>query len=207
MSDTVQPLFTWRSAICDSQLAPTTRHVAVTLSLYMNERGASAFPGARRLAHDSGLGERTIREHLGILVEQGWLGIVEKGGLKGEERRANHYEARTPASPAPVHLSAPTPASDDTDPCESRTPLLHRNSSRTLRGAPLPDPFTVTPEMEGWLRKECPDIDFDLHTKRFVNHFRGEGKPKKDWVRTWKNWMLREQDRVPQWARNKKRVS
>ena len=45
-------LFTWRSAICESGLPPTARHVALTLSLHMNERGGSAFPGATLLATD-----------------------------------------------------------------------------------------------------------------------------------------------------------
>ena len=85
--------------------------------------------------------------------------------------------------------------------------LITKTEGKTSRGTQLPNPFTVTPEMESWARGACRDIDVDLHTQRFVNHFRGEGKPKKDWVRTWKNWMLREQDRVPQWARSKKRVS
>ena len=40
----LSPLFTWRSALADSDLEPPTRHVGLAISLYMNERGGSAFP-------------------------------------------------------------------------------------------------------------------------------------------------------------------
>lgn len=136
---TLKPLFTWRSAICDSGLSPTSRHVALALSLYMSERGDSAHPGATRLAHDTGLSERRVREHLGELVEGGWLVLVEAGGLRGCRRRANSYEVHIPDAPSPVTndnpgrtvthdapspmtLTTPTPDGDDTRPLTERQP-------------------------------------------------------------------------------------
>lgn len=103
----IQPLLTWRSALCDSDLEPTTRHVALTLSLYMGERGDSAHPGAARIAHDSGLSERSVRTHLGILVDRGWLRVVTRGGLKGAKKVANAYEATIPVPPAPMAVPVP----------------------------------------------------------------------------------------------------
>jgi len=43
MASRFSPLFTWRSAIAESHLPPTTKLVAVMLSLHMNERGGSCF--------------------------------------------------------------------------------------------------------------------------------------------------------------------
>ena len=117
---TLSPLFTWRGAIAspDSKLDPTTRLVALTLSLHMNERGGSAFPGAPLLAEETGLSERSVRDHLKILVGSGWLDQTEKGGQKGERRRANAYRACVPAplqelqgsEAAPLQLVHATPA-------------------------------------------------------------------------------------------------
>src|SRR4051812_29224564 len=90
----IKALFTWRSAICESDLPATTRHVALALSLYMSERGDSAHPGATRLARDTGLSERCVRSQLAKLAETGWLILRERGGEKGDKRRANVYEAR-----------------------------------------------------------------------------------------------------------------
>lgn len=95
----LKPLFTWRSAIADSDLPPTTRHCLLALSTYMNERGGSAFPGASLLAHDTGLHLRTVRGALSDAVARGWLEVVEKGGApKDGPRRASVYRACVPAN-------------------------------------------------------------------------------------------------------------
>jgi hypothetical protein len=114
----------------------------------MNEKGGSAFPGAELLAAETGLSERTVRDHLGRLVAAGWLVLVEKGGIKGGIRRANSYQAviplgitvgiTTPAATAPMQETALTPAANDRDPCSSRTPTLQelsKNSRNDMKSA------------------------------------------------------------------------
>ena len=101
MSDrpTIHPVLSWRSAICDSTLPATTRHVALTLSIYMNERGGSAYPGGTLLAKDTGLSLRTVRTALMLLEETGWLNVVTRGGaLKGQRRTATVYQAAIPTT-------------------------------------------------------------------------------------------------------------
>lgn len=89
------PLFSWRSAICDSDLSPTQRHVALTLSLHMNERGGSCFPSVGTLMSETGLAERTVREALKMLSETGWL--VKKERATGSGRQtSNEYQALVP---------------------------------------------------------------------------------------------------------------
>lgn len=113
MSGTLKPLFTWRSAIAESDLPPTTRHVAVALSLYMSERGDSAHPGPARLAADTGLHLSTVKEKLAELERLGWLRCIARGGRRGEQRRANEYVASFPDPPlfeaAPVAIGDPSP--------------------------------------------------------------------------------------------------
>lgn len=87
----LSPLFSWRGAIAGSTLPPTTRLVAFTLSLHMNERGGSAFPSVPTLGRESGLSENAVRDHLNALVKDGWLQREVGGG-----RRANTYTATTP---------------------------------------------------------------------------------------------------------------
>lgn len=72
---TLSPLFTWRGAIASpqSQLHPTTRLVAFAMSLHMNEKGGSAYPTQQQLSDETGLHKQTVREHLAILRDQGWL--------------------------------------------------------------------------------------------------------------------------------------
>lgn len=129
------PLFTWRSAICESDLKSTTRHVALTLSLYMNERGGSAHPGATRLAAETGLHIATVRACLAELVDGGWLEMLAQGGLRGAKRAANVYEARIPPNDDDPS-SRTTHRPDGGDPSSSpRRPVVQDDpiSSGTLQ--------------------------------------------------------------------------
>lgn len=137
--DRFKPLFTWRSAVCESNLGPTTRHVALTLALYMSERGDSAHPGPARLAHDTGLHVSTVKEHLSILTTVGWLAVVEKGGLKGEKRRANEYAARIP--PEVVETEAPDPEDDGSSTATGSSESANPSSSPRAPG-PQDDPMS-----------------------------------------------------------------
>jgi hypothetical protein len=93
----LSPLFTWRGAVASrhSGLPPVSRHVALTLSLHMSEKGDSAFPGDELLGEETDLSRGTIRTHRHLLVERGWLVLVEQGGGRG---RANKYQATIPSA-------------------------------------------------------------------------------------------------------------
>lgn len=111
---TIAPLFTWRSAIAESDLAPTTRHVLLTLSTYMNERGGSAYPGAARLAKDSGLHIDTVKDHLRKADVAGWLKVVMPGGsIAGGKRLATEYVASVPGVEDPRYPDDRGSCSDD----------------------------------------------------------------------------------------------
>lgn len=131
----LRPLFTWRSALADSTLSSVERHVALALSLYMNERGSSAWPGATRLAHDTGYHVATVRKALGDLTGTGWLRLAERGGRKGEHRRANVYEATFPAQPLALDYPSPTTTRrpERADPSSSpRAPLVQDDPISSL---------------------------------------------------------------------------
>jgi hypothetical protein len=97
-------VFAWRRAICTSDLPPTARHVALTLSLYMNGQGGSAFPGAPRLAKETGLSVRAVRQQLRGLSRGGWLCVDSRGGGRGH---ATEYVAALPKG-APRSPITPT---------------------------------------------------------------------------------------------------
>jgi hypothetical protein len=90
----LSPLFTWRSAVAskESMLTPTQRHVALTLSLHMSERGDSCFPSMARLTDETGLGLSTVREAMRRLHSLGWL-HREVSHTRG---RTNRYTALVP---------------------------------------------------------------------------------------------------------------
>lgn len=117
------PVITWRTTLVTSVDCSTCKLVGLVLSLYMNERGGSAFPSIPTLSSDASLSERAVRKHLNEhLHAQGWLTLIERGGLKDGHGRANHWQASTPAPdagvgseprhdvPQPRHLTTQTPA-------------------------------------------------------------------------------------------------
>ncbi len=96
----VGPLYDWTSAIADSDLAPTSRHVALTFALHLNRRDRSAFPGAAKLADETGLHLSTVKRALADLEARGWLVCEQRGGsLRGGRRLATVWSCAIPDDP------------------------------------------------------------------------------------------------------------
>lgn len=89
--------YTWRAAILKSNLMPTTRHVLLTLSCYVNDIGQSAYPSTLTLASDTGLSERAVITHLHMARDTGWVKIA-KHGFGGQKWAHNEYFPSSPTS-------------------------------------------------------------------------------------------------------------
>lgn len=69
------------------------------------------------------------------------------------------------------------------------------------RGTRIPDDFTVAPAMVAWARANCPNVDGQRETVKFINYWTarsGREATKLDWPATWRNWMLNAAERAPQ---------
>lgn len=69
--------------------SPTTRHVLLTLALHMEAGGTSCHPSTTTLARETGLTDRSVREHLIRAEKEGWIGRRKRG-------RVYHYTPRIP---------------------------------------------------------------------------------------------------------------
>lgn len=120
------PVITWRSQLVQGSDCSTCKLVGLALSLYMNERGGSAFPSASTLAEDCSLTDRAVRKHLNEhLHAQGWLVLVKRGGQKGDHAWANEWQASTPerssgVGPKPLNV-VPQPLNETTQTPEPRS--------------------------------------------------------------------------------------
>ena len=122
--DTLAPKFEWQDAIAESDLSPTTRHVAWAVSMYVNSKSHTAWPGATRLAADTGLHISTVKERLIELESKGWIRCEVRGGKRGESRAANEY---TLAYPSP----GTTGRQERDDPSPTATPpVAHGDPNR-----------------------------------------------------------------------------
>lgn len=107
------PLFTWRSAVTDSDLKPVTRHVALTLSLHMNERGGSCWPSMATIGKETGLAPDTVRSHMRTLTKLGWLERIDRPGSSCLWK-AKVPSSSNPRTPPAAHPSSPAPPVPDT---------------------------------------------------------------------------------------------
>ncbi len=124
MSGSLSPLFTWRSAVVESDLPPTSKLVALALSLHMNERGGSCFPSQATLGRETSLHPRTVREHLAELEQAGWIERTKRAGTSdlvtaidpGRTTRGALGQGRkdAPATPGPRPAEGVTRASEET---------------------------------------------------------------------------------------------
>lgn len=132
------PLFTWRSAVVDSALPATTRHVLLTLSLHMNERGGSCFPSVDLLSRETGLNRTTVIRQLQVARDSGWLHVQQSQG-----RFPNRYAAVVPPANQP---SRKTTVADDDGGTErqSQTATVADDASNRRFDEPEPS-FSVRP--------------------------------------------------------------
>ena len=91
-----QNLYNYRNTICsaDGPEKPTTRHVLLTLSQFMDEN-MYCFPSIKTLAEDTALNERTVRNRLFDAVEDGWI-ERNRRGTNGQGWRLYSYVGITP---------------------------------------------------------------------------------------------------------------
>jgi hypothetical protein len=67
---------------CDKKLTPTARVVGIRLASHAGY-DAFAFPSAKTLAMDLGIGERTVKTALRQLRERGWITKLRRLGFSG----------------------------------------------------------------------------------------------------------------------------
>lgn len=58
----------------------------------------------------------------------------------------------------------------------------------------IPPDYTPSDELRAWAKERCPLVDIDLQTERFVIHFTEKEIKRPGWDRSWKSWMLQQQD-------------
>src|SRR5213592_1465088 len=102
----------WRNAVRDSNLDPTAKLVAHTLTTYMDATG-KAFPGKPALAEGSSIDKRTVDRALSRIEARGLLRIERtKGGRQARGKAAtNRYTATIPtvALVPPLTMAGETP--------------------------------------------------------------------------------------------------
>lgn len=122
------------AAVIESELRGPVKAVAFVLAYRDGNAGLGCFVSVPRLARESGLSERSVRNALRTLQERGLIEVHHTPG-KGSARRIfpDRVKAWTPAPRAP--LQEMPPAGDAGDPGTSCTPPLQEVPPTPAGGA------------------------------------------------------------------------
>lgn len=153
-------------AIRDSALPATQRAVAHNVVLRAGDDGCWASQAT--IAADTGLGERTVRRDLTILVEAGVLSAIERPGrttvyaffgvaARPSTAPAPHARVRGVEDGTPRHHVPPTPAPRAGTPA----PRADEMPSEIPLGNEDPLPPTPSPRGEGAVRGDKPERPSD----------------------------------------------
>ena len=154
------PLFTWRSAIASEQgPGPTTRHVLLTLSLHMSERGDSCWPSQDTLAMETGLSLRAVKEHLKLAHQQGWISSRDRH-TNGKAWRHKEYFSLLPASFHVKHGGAPAAPAKEVKPVGGAPTALPDAGAPNALGS-APDALGGAPDGK--------NVVHQMHTSSSVN--------------------------------------
>jgi hypothetical protein len=70
-----------------------------------------------------------------------------------------------------------------------------KKDKNVIGATKVPDDFQVTETMKEWAEgKTSLNGSLLRETEKFIDHYRGNGQTKKDWIATWRNWMRRAEE-------------
>jgi hypothetical protein len=104
--------------------------------------------------------------------------------LANEKQNSAPYPSRTP-TPELTEAIAPEERERSRPPANAPTPTKRR----AKRAAPAPDAMPITVEMEEWAEANCPEVDLERETRRFLDSARSKGREYADWLAAWRGWM------------------
>lgn len=94
MAETLK--FEWPRRLLKSPLHDTTKLVGLALWNYTDAACRGARPGHLKLSKDLGKSERTIKTHMGILRDQGWIVRTSKPNNHPNRKWADKYALALP---------------------------------------------------------------------------------------------------------------
>lgn len=173
------------------------------------QRVAKRFAGeplSELLANDAAnpslvdLGDGTYRLHGYADMNETRAEIEHRSRVNAENgRRGGLSKSRTASRPA-KRLAGDSPSDSSSEfvaETETETETPPKGGVPRKRGTRIPDSFIVSAAMREWAAERVPLVDVDTATERFVNHWRakpGRDATKLDWVLTWRNWLIRDQE-------------
>lgn len=191
--------FDWLKIIKeDPELTPYAKYIAFYLSSFMTKERQVAWPSQKRMSYEMGIGLTTIKKHIGILIENGYLVMTKSRDLHNNKWQYNIYEPDIPTKVVDNfienHSRQPTPlekvqpsgvectAASRPNYSRQATTNIQENKQRKIQGPTVDE-----------VRDYCLERSNGIDPQYFLDYYTSNGwmrgKTKiKDWkacVRTW----------------------
>jgi hypothetical protein len=109
------------------------------------------------------------------------------GSGSGPDRTPSNLRiSTTPSLPPTSGESPPTQLALVPEPDGDPPP---KQTRRKKPARPVPDDWTLTPELRAWAVAEVPGLDIDTETKKWLDHHRAVDSQFREWGSAWKKWM------------------
>jgi hypothetical protein len=72
---------------------------------------------------------------------------------------------------------------------QNRTVTEQKGMGTRARKTSVPMQLEITGAMRSWATENQITVDLDSETEHMLDHFRGKGESRLDWVATWRTWM------------------
>jgi hypothetical protein len=197
-------IWSYKKAVMQSELSSSTKIVLVALDMHVNDMGDPAFPSYSRLATLTSLSSRSVKEHVGVAEDAGWLKREKRFSKEGRQQSNLFYLQ------VPHHLAMTSNAADEPEGelggGESGSPMgeggsppgvkqVHpevtigkNHSKETKRAIALPATFAVTDEMRKWATENGLTAPDDL-IDSFRDYHLAKGSTYKDWTAAFRTWI------------------
>ena len=187
----------WRAvplSIINNNDLPTT---AKFLYIWLITRPSDWDYSISGTAKGTGMNYRTVEKHLGTLKDAGYLKITQDRDENGQF--TGHWEFTGPQETTTVpQKTAYGKVQTRIEESTIQTPSI----SPPSRNSTLPADWE--PTVKHRQRAEDLGVSVDLEAEKFRNYWVANGGRKKDWDRTFTNWILQahqwKMERVPQGA-------
>lgn len=200
----------WAMAETDGD--PRDAMVLAQITWWLQPTQRTGLPRTRRLIERSGavwlyLTDADLACQLGMSPDQVYRArrSLRKRGLIDYQARQVHGAKvtcirvlgfRDPAVSCTREVAVSDSATSRHAPSTDRGKEMGSSAERA-RPCRIPDGWTPNPEALVWAAAGWPSVDAVAETERFVDYWRGTGKPMVDWSATWRNWIRRAGERVP----------
>jgi hypothetical protein len=176
----------------------------VAMALARGETDRQAIASRRAADRDRQRSRRALRDVRGSHAES--RGVTDRHVASRDGADASPSDKKNPPDPlkelTPTHPPEEAEASSAPDGGRAAGRAVRRSRRDTARGAAsriaadwAAPPVEALPPMVQAIVRQWPKGAYDLAALNFVNHWLAEGRAlgaKRDWPRTWSNWLVRE---------------